>query len=253
MEDSIGEVHCSHSGTTITFNVGDKTINEEYIGAIDHIRMKNRKDKNFILLRAVHEVGHVLLHQINYNKPPEMVACNIPSDGDTGYTIPSDHTVYQNRNTLRKFGETILGGVAAERLIFGIDHATSGCSTDLKLFTSTYGDAYKKGGLYIYNDRPRLAYRHSCNAEDAYSNLDNRNRDDIDEHIEGLAVYCFNTATDHIKNNIKVFLKLVDLLVERETLYHDDLVKFFTENNFEVKDENREFIDLYEKFKGEAE
>lgn len=98
----------------------------------DFIKEKDRK------ITAFHEVGHALVSlKILPNEKVSKVTIIPSTKGAGGYTlsIPED-SLYQNKDYLKKRIMVLLGGRAAEELVFGKDYITTGAHNDLKQCTN---------------------------------------------------------------------------------------------------------------------
>lgn len=69
-----------------------------------------------------------------------------PSLGHTAY-IPEKERYHVTKSQLLAMMDTMLGGRAAEELIFGTDRITSGASSDLKQATSIASHMVKDWGM----------------------------------------------------------------------------------------------------------
>lgn len=97
----------------------------------DYIKDEDRK------ITAYHEAGHALISHIILPMDKVSKVTIIPTTkGAGGYTlsIPEDK-LYENKAHLKKRIMMLLGGRAAEELIFGIDHVTTGAYNDLQRTT----------------------------------------------------------------------------------------------------------------------
>lgn len=107
----------------------------------DYITDKDRK------VTAYHETGHALVGlKMLPNEKVSKITIIPSTKGAGGYTmtIPEDK-LYQDKSYLKKRIMMLLGGRAAEEIIFGEDNITTGASHDLKQCTNI---AYHMLGAY---------------------------------------------------------------------------------------------------------
>lgn len=98
----------------------------------DYIKEQDRK------ITAYHEAGHALVSlTVLPNEKVDKVTIIPSTKGAGGYTIsiPED-SMYQTKSYLEKRIMVLLGGRAAEELIFGFENITTGAHSDLKQCTN---------------------------------------------------------------------------------------------------------------------
>lgn len=167
-------------------------------------------------ITAYHEAGHALVSLKALPNETVSKITIIPSTkGAGGYTlsIPEDN-LYQNKNYLKNKIMVLLGGRAAEEIIFGADYITTGAHNDLKHSTSI---AFNMLTQYGMGETLGL-----LNMEELLSL--NLNQDEIVSECK--------TFIDSIYEDTKVLLleekhnleKITNSLLEKETLYKEDLV-----------------------------
>lgn len=166
-------------------------------------------------ITAYHEVGHVIASL--FALPDEKISkvTIIPgSKGSGGYTmsIPKDE-MYYNKDYLMKRIMVLLGGRAAEEIIFGKKLITTGASSDLKQSTNIIMSMiteYGMGttiGLLNFSELSKLS-----------------------RYNKGIVIECKETI-DRLYDNTKKLLNenrtlleaLSEELIEKETLYCDEI------------------------------
>lgn len=167
-------------------------------------------------ITAYHEAGHAVVSlKVIPNEKISKITIIPSTKGAGGYTlsIPEDR-LYQNKKYLQNKIMVLLGGRAAEEIIFGNDYITTGAHNDLKQSTkialnmvTQYGMGNTLGLLNI----------------DEISSL-NLNQDEVVNECKNFI--------DSIYEEVKKLLicekdkleKLSNMLLERETLNSEDLV-----------------------------
>ncbi len=97
-------------------------------------RLKQRANRDFRALLAVHEAGHGLLYCLLFKQPPQELKINVASF-DGGYNSYMSLRSYSRQNCLDMICVG-LGGRAAEALVFGQNACTTGAESDYKRATA---------------------------------------------------------------------------------------------------------------------
>lgn len=169
-------------------------------------------------ITAYHEAGHALISLLKLPEEKVSKVTIIPtSKGAGGYTLslPKDSS-YQNLDYLRRRIMVLLGGRAAEEIVFGKDKITTGAFSDLKHTTNMVNNMVTEYGMGKSLGLLRL------------SEMNNFiNNSDISSVIEECKV-----TVDELYNMVKVTLIenmntleiIATELLEKETLHHNDLM-----------------------------
>lgn len=203
--DKIFEEHFDKAFSIVV--AGYEKINRNYI------KENDRK------ITAYHEIGHALINSILLPQDEVSKVSIIPTTkGAGGYTlsIPQDN-MYQNKDYLKKRIMILLGGRAAEEIIFGKDFITTGASNDLKVATETITNMislYGMGesiGLISLNGLP----------QEYISAKSSSIIDECKKTIELL----YEETKNILNTNISELNELSNLLMEKEVIYQDDISK----------------------------
>jgi cell division protease FtsH len=128
-----------------------------------------------------------------------------------------------------------LGGRAAEEVVFGYPEVTTGAGNDLQQVTSMARQMVTRfgmsniGPLALENQSSDPFLGRSMGSSSEYSE-DIASR--IDMQIRSIIQHCHNETVQIIKDNRVVIDKLVDLLIEKETISGDEfrqIVEEFTD------------------------
>jgi cell division protease FtsH len=125
-----------------------------------------------------------------------------------------------------------LGGRAAEIEVFGDAEVTAGASSDIKAvadlareMVTRYGMsdlglvALESAGSEVFLGRglsPRTEYSEEVSTQ-------------IDQQVRGIAVHCYEEARKVIRENRTLVDRLVEMLLEQETIEGEDFRKIVTE------------------------
>jgi ATP-dependent metalloprotease len=99
---------------------------------------------------ALHEAGHTLIcyKSLSCRKTLDKVTV-IPRGSAMGVTMRlSDEEALNSKNEYLEFIDMCMGGHVAEELVYGNDHVTAGCSSDLDKATNIAQMMVKKYGMY---------------------------------------------------------------------------------------------------------
>lgn len=142
----------------ITLKHVDKAINKIIAG-------DEKKDRSGISdlekkITAYHEAGHAIIAKLLNKESVPKVSIIPTTKGAAGYTIINpDEKMFQTKEEILNKISGLLGGRAAEEVIFGKDNITGGASTDLQRATkmaltliTKYGMS-EKLGLVSFDDR----------------------------------------------------------------------------------------------------
>ncbi|MEO0768289.1 MAG: ATP-dependent zinc metalloprotease FtsH, partial [Cyanobacteria bacterium J06649_4] len=177
-------------------------------------------------LLAYHEVGHALIGTLSKHGGPLNKVTIIPRSGGVGgfasFAVQEDRL---DSEFLRSYAEIIddvvmtLGGRAAEEVIFGPAEVTSGASSDIQYISKLVKDMVTNYGMAA------LAPSESTTATAIRTDIMGAGQEfsdelaaEIDDRIREIAQECLEKARAIIQENRSLVDRLVDVLIERETL-----------------------------------
>ncbi|MEL6470191.1 MAG: ATP-dependent zinc metalloprotease FtsH [Cyanobacteria bacterium J06623_4] len=193
-------------------------------------------------LVAYHEVGHALAATLCKHANPLNKVTIIPRSGGVGgfaSFLPKEEQVDDG---LLSYGEIVdylvvaLGGRAAEEVIFGHDEVTVGASGDIQQVTRIARQMVTRYGmselgsfaLESENSQPFLGQSNLMGGGHDYSD---ELATKIDEKVRAIAEESLNRAIELISDNRALVDRLVDTLIEKETIDGDefrDIVSEYT-------------------------
>ncbi|WP_032120766.1 ATP-dependent metallopeptidase FtsH/Yme1/Tma family protein [Clostridium amazonitimonense] len=178
---------------------------------------KDFLDEKSKSITAYHEIGHALVTKKLFPKEKISKVTIIPTTkGAGGYTlsIPED-TSYESLTYLKNKIMVFLGGRAAEEIIFGKEHITTGAYNDLKQCTTLmtnmlteYGMGNSLGLLNLSSIQERF----------------NVSTSDITMECKELLNDLYEKTKDLLIENLDELNTLSEKLLEKETLYTKDLL-----------------------------
>ncbi|MBU3110864.1 ATP-dependent metallopeptidase FtsH/Yme1/Tma family protein [Clostridium lacusfryxellense] len=178
----------------------------------DYIKDVDRK------ITAFHEAGHALISlKMLPNDKVSKVTIIPTTKGAGGYTlsIPED-SLYQNKEHLKKKIMVLLGGRAAEEIIFGADNVTTGAYNDLQRSTQLVANMvteYGMGeslGLLSMNKLKESGFI---------------NQDAVLSECKDLISHLYEEVKIILLGGKETLEAMTNLLIDKETIYHEDLIK----------------------------
>lgn len=213
---------------------------DRIVAGMEGTVMTDGKSKSLV---AYHEVGHAICGTLTPGHDPVQKVTLVPRGQARGLTwfIPSDDPTLISKQQL--FARIVggLGGRAAEEVIFGEPEVTTGAAGDLQQITglakqmvTTFGmseigpwslmDGSQSGDVIM-----RMMARNSMSEKLA---------EDIDAAVKRLSDRAYEIALSQIRNNREAIDKIVEVLLEKETMSGDEFRAILSEF-VEIPAENR--------------
>ena len=216
---------------------GDKKSihHQDFLDAVDRIvgglEKKNKvitpKEKKTI---AFHEAGHATVSWMLEHAAPLVKVTIVPRGQSLGaaWYLPAERMIVQTEQMLDEMCAT-LGGRAAEKIIF--NKISTGALSDLEKVTkqaramvTVYGLNEKVGNLTYYDSSGNDAFVKPYSENTAKT---------IDEEISKMIELQYQRAIDILDKNKEKLTVLAELLLEKEVIFKDDLIKIFGVRPFE--------------------
>lgn len=206
---------CKDNSPNITDNHFDKAYSIVLAGydKIERSSM-NEEDRK---ITAYHEAGHAIISLLKLPEEKVSKVTIIPtSKGAGGYTLslPKDSS-YQNLDYLRKRIMVLLGGRAAEELVFGKDKITTGAFSDLKQTTNMINNMVTEYGMGKSLGLLRLSQISNLSGSNDISYIVEECKDTVD--------MLYKETIKTLNENRVLLNNIANKLIEDETLYYDDL------------------------------
>ncbi|XP_069982601.1 ATP-dependent zinc metalloprotease YME1L [Penaeus vannamei] len=181
-------------------------------------------DEEANLVTAYHEGGHALVAHYTKDSHPLHKVTIIPRGPSLGHTayIPAKEQYHMTRSQMLATMDSLMGGRAAEELIFGTDFITSGASSDLKQATSIATHMVKDLGM---SDRVGLRTFEDNSGQliSTGDSLGQSTKESIDHEIKKLLQDSYERAKSILKAHAKEHKALAESLMKYETLDADDI------------------------------
>ena len=223
---------------------GRKAVNQEDLLESFETVIAGAEKKNTVLnetekrLVAYHEVGHALVSALEKRTEPVSKITIVPhTDGALGYTLylPEDEKFLTTRDELLVDLRGILGGRAAEQVVFGVQ--TTGAANDIQRAT-----AMARNMVALYGMSDELGLMAPATIQNQY--LDNQTHLDcsqetaatIDKTVKEILNTCYNDAKQLLINNRALLDEIAEFLLVKETITGDELMAFINADKAAASD-----------------
>jgi len=211
---------------------------DRVIAGMEGTPLLDSKAKRLI---AYHEIGHAIVASLTPGHDPLEKVTLIPrgqAKGITWYTPDEEQGLITRSQILARISST-LGGRAAEEVVFGDAEITTGAGNDLEKVTSMARQMVTKFGM---SDLGPIALEQENNYGFLGSNGGDRSdyseavAINIDLQIRSIVANCYDRAKNIIRDNRAIVDRLVDILIDLETIEGDRFRKILVESNQLSKD-----------------
>ena len=201
-------------------------------------RILSKKEKKTV---AFHEVGHALVAALLKGTDPVHKITIVPRTmGALGYTmqLPEEEKYLSTKEELYNQITTLLGGRAAEEVVFG--EVTTGASNDIERATQT-----ARGIVTVYGMSDRFDMVALESIQNRYldgravRNCSEETSTIIDEEILKIVKECHEKAKEILINNRELLDKIAGVLLEKETIFGDEFMEIVCEVYPELKKEEK--------------
>ncbi|XP_075166069.1 ATP-dependent zinc metalloprotease YME1L isoform X2 [Haematobia irritans] len=179
-------------------------------------------DEEANLITAYHEGGHAIVAYYTKESHPLHKVTIMPRGPSLGHTayIPEKERYHVTKAQLLAMMDTMMGGRAAEELIFGIDKITSGASSDLKQATSIATHMVKDWGM---SEKVGLRTIESSKGMFPNESLGPNTVESVDAEIKRILNESYERAKAILRKHAKEHKALAEALLKYETLDAEDI------------------------------
>lgn len=206
---------------------------DRIVAGMEGTPLTNSKSKRLI---AYHEVGHAIVGTLLPNHDPVQKVTLIPRGQAKGLTwfIPGDDQTLISRAQIKARIMGALGGRAAEEIVFGSTEVTTGASNDLQQVTSMARQMVTRfgmseiGPLSLESEDSNPFLGRGMNSNNEYSD---EIAIKIDKQVHEIVTECHVQVLRIIEDNRVVVDRLVDILIEKETIdgkYLENIISEYT-------------------------
>ncbi len=227
---------CNEAALVAARQDKDAVFHQDFLDAVDRIvgglEKKNKiitqKEKKTI---AYHEAGHATVSWMLEHAAPLVKVTIVPRGQSLGaaWYLPAERMIVQSEQMLDEMCAT-MGGRAAEKVMF--DKISTGALSDLekvnkqaRAMITIYGLNEKLGNITYYDSSGQSEYNFSKPYSEETAIL-------IDQEISKLIESQYERAQKILKTHKKELIELAELLLDKEVIFDDDLVKIFGERPF---------------------
>jgi cell division protease FtsH len=213
---------------------GRQAVNQEDLLVSFETVIAGSEKKNTVLtdsekrLVAYHEVGHALVSAIEKDATPVTKITIVPhTDGALGYTLylPEEEKYLSTRDELLVKLKSLLGGRAAEQLVFGT--VTTGASNDIQQATSL-----ARNMVALYGMSEELGLMASATVRSQY--LENQSYMDcsqetaaqVDQAVKRLLKEAYSGALELLTANRELLSEISEYLLLKETITGEEMMAF---------------------------
>ncbi|MDU1412661.1 MAG: ATP-dependent metallopeptidase FtsH/Yme1/Tma family protein [Clostridium sp.] len=216
-------IACKLNAPYITMEHVDKAFSTVIAGQEKLDRSALKKEE--LKLTAYHEVGHALISHLLVPEEKISKVTIIPtSKGAGGYTLTTgDDMAYHNLDYLKRKIMVLLGGRAAEEIIFGSEKITTGAYNDLKKTTNMISNMICEYGMGKSMGLIRLSELQGV-PKDNYSNI-------ILEECKNTIEELYSDVKNILKANINSLHEISLYLLEKESIQGEEIVDFINDQS----------------------
>ena len=224
--------------------LGRKAVNQQDLLTSFELVIAGTEKKGTVLtdtekrIVSYHEVGHALVAALQKHSQPVSKITIVPhTSGALGYTMqmPEEEKFLSSKEELIVELQTMLGGRAAEQIVFGI--ATTGASNDIERATelarkmvTQYGMSDKLGLMALSTvSNPYLDGSTMMNCADSTSSA-------ADEEIHKLLMDCYEDAKRLLTEHRVLLDEIAMYLLTKETITGDEFMTYVNAENKKLTD-----------------
>ncbi len=204
---------------------------DRVIAGLEGKALTDGKTKRLI---AYHEVGHALVGTLLKDHDPVQKVTLIPRGQAAGLTwfAPSEEQMLISRSQILARITAALGGRAAEEAVFGESEITTGAGNDLQQVTTMARQMVTRFGM---SEIGPISLE-SRNGE-VFLGRDLMNRSEysedvaarVDQEVRHIVQECYQQALQMIRENRAAVDRIVDILIEKETIDGEEFRRILSE------------------------
>ncbi|MEL6138818.1 MAG: ATP-dependent zinc metalloprotease FtsH2 [Cyanobacteria bacterium J06628_6] len=204
---------------------------DRVVAGMEGTPLVDGKSKRLI---AYHEIGHAIIGTLVKAHDPVQKVTLIPRGQAQGLTwfTPSEEQMLISRSQLKARIMGALGGRVAEEVIFGDSEVTTGAGNDLQQVTSMARQMVTRfgmsdlGPLSLESQQGEVFLGGNWMSRSEYSEQIAKR---IDSQVRSIVNDCYEETTRIVSESREVMDRLVDLLIEKETIDGDELRQIVAE------------------------
>ena len=240
-------VAARRQGESVTVDDFEKAT-DRIVGGLESNKIMSKEERSVV---AHHEAGHAIAGWFLEHADPLMKVTIIPrSSGALGYAQYLPKEVFlRTEEQIMHIVKMALAGRAAEEIFFG--KVTTGASDDLRRVTDLI---YSTIQLYGMNPRVgQLAFPKDPNAMPGDKPYSDSTAEAMDEEAKKIVDEAYESTLTLIREKKEEVEKVALLLLEKETITHDDVIDLVGPRPFKGNDEYNQYVSNRESLKEKEE
>lgn len=216
-------------------------VEQVLVGKEKKDRIMSREERKIV---SYHEVGHALISALQKNSEPVQKITIVPRTmGALGYVmhVPEEEKYLQTEGELHDRLVSLLGGRAAEEIVFG--NVTTGAANDIEQATNIATNMVTRFGM-----SKRFGLMGLATVESEYLGggarltCSDRTASDVDTEVMETLKQCYDEAKELLSGNREVMDKLAAHLIEKETISGKEFMKIYRQEKGipEPEEENKD-------------
>ncbi len=205
---------------------------DRVVAGMEGTPLVDSKSKRLI---AYHEIGHALVGTLIKEHEPVQKVTLIPRGQAQGLTwfTPNEEQGLISRSQLKARIAGALGGRAAEEIVFGKSEVTTGAGQDLQQVTSMARQMVTRfgmstlGPLSLESQNSEVFLGRDWMTKSEYSE---EIASKIDSQVRHIIMHCYETAIKLLAENRTLMERLVDKLIDQETIEGDQFRKIVSDH-----------------------
>ena len=201
-------------------------VEQVLVGKEKKDRIMSKEERKIV---SYHEVGHALISALQKNSEPVQKITIVPRTmGALGYVmhVPEEEKYLQTEAELHDRLVSLLGGRAAEELVFG--NVTTGAANDIEQATNIVTNMITRFGM-----SRRFGLMGLATVESEYLGggarltCSDRTAADVDTEVMETLKCCYDEAKELLSGNRDLMDKLAAHLIEKETISGKEFMKIY--------------------------
>ncbi|MDE7287458.1 MAG: ATP-dependent metallopeptidase FtsH/Yme1/Tma family protein, partial [Lachnospiraceae bacterium] len=201
-------------------------VEQVLVGKEKKDRIMSKEERKIV---SYHEVGHALISALQKNSEPVQKITIVPRTmGALGYVmhVPEEEKYLQTEAELHDRLVSLLGGRAAEEIVFG--NVTTGAANDIEQATNIVTNMITRFGM-----SRRFGLMGLVTVESEYLGggarltCSDRTAADVDTEVMETLKKCYEEAKELLSGNRELMDKLAAHLIEKETISGKEFMKIY--------------------------
>ena len=214
--------------------LGRQAVNQEDLMTSFEVVIAGTEKKNTVLtdiekrIVAYHEVGHALVAALEKHTQPVSKITIVPhTSGALGYTMqmPEEEKYLSTRDELLTELRTLLGGRAAEELVFRVQ--TTGASNDIQRATDVARRMVTQFGMSSRFGLMALStVQNEYLESQSYLDCSQATAAEVDQEVQRLLRHCYEESQKLLAEHRGLLDEVALYLLAKETITGDELMSY---------------------------